>query len=96
MLSHPTFLCGVADGDPYTGLFEVAAYTALEAAGEYCIMFEGGWDGDHFNLTHEEPRTIQVLSQGVPRNHKNSYYSVVLAEDSDQEYVITEVSGHGA
>ena len=90
MLKPFTYLCGVAT-KLYTAHYEVVAYSPHHAAEEYCLMYEGGWGGDHFNLEKEEPRVVSVMQQGERSEHKVVQFSVTLAEDSDQEYVIKEV-----
>jgi len=95
MLETHIYLCGVVT-EPYTAFYEIAAHSPDQAADEYCHMYEGGWSGDHFNLTEGEPRTIQVQRKGeaslrrltTPEIH---LFEVGLAEDDDNEYVISEV-----
>ena len=89
MLEPLTYLCGVVT-EPYNALYEVTALSSHHAAEEYCLMYEGGWDNDHFNLTQGEPRVIQVNTHGDRLKHTVSFFQVTLAEDCDQEYVIEE------
>lgn len=90
MINPEIYLCGV-ETEPYTAFSEVAAFSPAQAAEEYCYMWEGGWDGDHFNLTEESSRLVKVFyrkSSGSPESYS---FKVELSDDSDDEYVITEV-----
>ena len=88
MLETHIYLCGVVT-KPYTALCEIAAHSPDQAAEEYCMMYEGGWSGDHFNLTESEPRTIRVIDEA--KTARAYHFEVLLSEDDDNEYVISEV-----
>lgn len=88
MLEAHTYLCGVVT-ELYTALYEITAHSPDQAAEEYCLMYEGGWIGDHFNLMEGEPRTIRVVYEAKATRAYD--FEVLLAEDDDNEYVISEM-----